>query len=90
MSEPEVRLDKFLWCARLVKTRHLARTMVEQGTVRLNKARIVKPGHGVRLGDVLTFVWSGRLHVWRVNSIPARRGAAAEARLLYQELSAND
>jgi ribosome-associated heat shock protein Hsp15 len=88
MPEAGIRLDKFLWCARIVKTRGLARQMVEQGIVRLNRARIVKPGHDIHIGDVLTFVWSERLHVWRVRALPRRRGTALEARLLYDEISA--
>ena len=88
MPETGIRLDKFLWCARIVKTRGLARQMVEQGIVRLNRARIVKPGHDIHIGDVLTFVWSERLHVWRVRALPRRRGTALEARLLYDEISA--
>jgi ribosome-associated heat shock protein Hsp15 len=87
MSEPDIRLDRFLWCARAVKNRELAREMIKQGTVRLNKLKIVKPGHSIRRGDVLTFVCFGQLRVWRVISIPARRGPAAAARLLYHELS---
>jgi ribosome-associated heat shock protein Hsp15 len=87
MPEPDIRLDKFLYCARAVKTRQLARAMIRQGTVRLNKLKILKPGHGIRCGDVLTFICSDRLHVWRVASIPARRGPASEARLLYDELN---
>jgi ribosome-associated heat shock protein Hsp15 len=87
MPETGIRLDKFLWCARIVKTRGLARQMVEQGVVRLNRARIVKPGHDIHIGDVLTFVWSERLHVWRVRALPKRRGTALEARLLYEEIS---
>jgi ribosome-associated heat shock protein Hsp15 len=86
MPEPGIRLDKFLWCARIVKTRAIARQMIEQGVVRLNRARIVKPGHDIRIGDVLTFVWSERLHVWRVRALPKRRGTAHEARILYEEL----
>jgi ribosome-associated heat shock protein Hsp15 len=86
MPEPGIRLDKFLWCARIVKTRAIARQMIEQGVVRLNRARIVKPGHDIRIGDVLTFVWSERLHVWRVRALPKRRGTADEARVLYEEL----
>jgi ribosome-associated heat shock protein Hsp15 len=70
----------------VVKTRLSARRLVEQGVVRLNRVKIHKPSQNIRQGDVLTFVWAGRLHVWRVNSIPSRRGRAAEARLLYQEL----
>lgn len=86
MSETGIRLDKFLWCARLVKSRDMARKLVERGTFRLNRAKVLKPGRDVRPGDVLTFVWSGRLHVWRVALIPTRRGPAAEARQLYEEL----
>lgn len=88
MPETGIRLDKFLWCARIVKTRGLARQMIEQGVVRLNRARIVKPGHDIRIGDVLTFVWSERLHVWRVRALPKRRGTPFEARLLYEDISA--
>jgi len=87
MPETGIRLDKFLWCARIVKTRGLARQMVEEGVVRLNRARIVKPGHDIHIGDILTFVWSERLHVWRVRTLPKRRGSALEARLLYEDLS---
>jgi ribosome-associated heat shock protein Hsp15 len=87
MPEADIRLDKFLWCARIVKTRGLARQMVEQGVVRLNRARIVKPGHDIHIGDILTFVWSERLHVWRVRALPKRRGSALEARLLYEDVS---
>jgi ribosome-associated heat shock protein Hsp15 len=87
MPETGIRLDKFLWCARIVKTRGLAREMVEQGVVRLNRTRIVKPGHDIHIGDILTFVWSERLHVWRVRALPKRRGSALEARLLYEDLS---
>jgi ribosome-associated heat shock protein Hsp15 len=87
MPETGIRLDKFLWCARIVKTRGLARQMVEEGVVRLNRARIVKPGHDIHIGDILTFVWPERLHVWRVRALPKRRGSALEARLLYEDLS---
>jgi ribosome-associated heat shock protein Hsp15 len=73
-----------------VKTRELARRLIEGGGVRLNRVKVTKPGHNVRKGDVLTFVWVGRLHVWRINSLPLRRGPAAEARLHYDELAGSD
>jgi ribosome-associated heat shock protein Hsp15 len=87
MSEAGVRLDKYLWCARLVKSRQVAREFIEQGSVRLNRVKVLKPAHTIREGDVLTFFWSGRMHVWRVSSIPLRRGPAPEARLLYRDLT---
>jgi ribosomal 50S subunit-recycling heat shock protein len=48
----------------------------------------MKPGQNIHIGDVLTFMWSERLHVWRVRALPKRRGTALEARLLYDEISA--
>ena len=49
-----IRIDKWLWHARFYKTRSLAQDAAEAGRIRLNGARVVKSGHGVKLGDVLT------------------------------------
>jgi ribosome-associated heat shock protein Hsp15 len=87
MSEAGIRLDRYLWCTRLVKSRHLARELIEHGAVRLNHVKVRKPSHIIRPGDVLTFFSSGHMHIWRVNCIPLRRGPAAEARLLYEDLA---
>lgn len=89
MPEAGIRLDKYLWCARVVKSRQLAKAFIEQGSVRLNRVKVLKPSHTIRAGDVLTFFSAGRAHVWRVSSIPLRRGPPAEARLLYQDLAAS-
>jgi ribosome-associated heat shock protein Hsp15 len=90
MPEHNGRLDKWLWCARIVRTRALARDMVALGIVRLNRRKVAKPAHEIKPGDVLTFVWADRLRVLRVNAIPSRRDRAAAARLLYEELTARD
>ncbi len=85
MSE-SLRLDKFLWFARIVKTRSLAQTMAEQGRIRLG-GRVVDRAHAaVRVGDVLSFAQRGQVRVLRVEALPARRGPPAEARTLYAEL----
>ena len=82
-----LRLDKFLWFARIVKTRALAQTLAEGGRLRLS-GRIVDRAHApVRVGDVLSFAVHGQVRVLRVEAIPARRGPPAEARLLYSELT---
>jgi ribosome-associated heat shock protein Hsp15 len=81
-----LRLDKFLWFARIVKTRALAQTMAEQGRLRLN-GRVVDRAHAaVRVGDVLSFALRGTVRVLRVEALPARRGPPAEARTLYVEI----
>ena len=86
-DEPQsLRLDKFLWFARIVKTRALAQTMAEQGRLRLN-GRVVDKAHAtVRAGDVLSFARQGVVRVLRIEALPARRGSPAEARILYTEL----
>jgi len=82
-----IRLDKFLWFARIVKTRALAQALAENGRLRLN-GRVIDRAHAaVRAGDVLAFAQRGQVRVLRVEALPARRGPAAEARGHYCELT---
>ena len=81
-----LRLDKFLWFARIVKTRGLAQELAEAGRLRLT-GRIVDRAHApVRVGDVLSFALHGQVRVIRVEALPKRRGPPAEARTLYSEV----
>jgi ribosome-associated heat shock protein Hsp15 len=82
-----LRIDKFLWFARVVKTRALAQALAEKGRLRLN-GRLVDRAHApVRAGDVLSFAQRGAVRVLHIEALPARRGPPAEARLLYSELT---
>ena len=82
-----LRLDKFLWFARIVKTRGLAQQLAEGGRLRL-QGRIVDRAHcPVRVGDVLSFAVHGNVRVLKVEVLPVRRGPPAEARLLYSEVA---
>jgi len=81
-----LRLDKFLWFARIVKTRALAQQLAEGGRLRI-AGRVVDRAHApVRIGDVLSFAVRGKVRVLRVEALPARRGPPAEARELYAEI----
>jgi ribosome-associated heat shock protein Hsp15 len=80
------RLDLWLWCARVAKARSDCARLVEEGGVRLNRQLTVKAHARLRIGDVLTMAWRGEVRVWRVRALAARRGAAPEARLLYEEV----
>ena len=81
-----LRLDKFLWFARIVKTRALAQTLAEAGRIRI-AGRLIDRAHApVRVGDVLSFAVHGKVRVIRIEAIPMRRGPPAEARALYAEL----
>jgi ribosome-associated heat shock protein Hsp15 len=82
-----LRLDKFLWFARIVKTRSDAQALAEDGRIRI-AGRVVDRAHApVRVGDVLSFAQRGQVRVLRVEALPDRRGPPAEARLLYCELT---
>ncbi|GGE51895.1 RNA-binding protein S4 [Agaricicola taiwanensis] len=81
------RIDKWLWHARVVKTRTLAQNLVRSGHVRLNTERILDAAHWVRAGDVLTIALSERLLVYVVRQFAQRRGGASEARVLYEDQS---
>ena len=81
-----LRLDKFLWFARIVKTRALAQELAEKGRIRLD-GRVVDRAHApVRVGDVLSFAQRGAVRVLEVEALPARRGPPAEARALYSRI----
>jgi ribosome-associated heat shock protein Hsp15 len=81
------RLDRWLWCARLVKTRSLAAKLIEGGKVRVNGERALKVSRQVRLGDVVTGAGAGRLFVVRVMGETERRGPAPIARSLYEDFT---
>jgi ribosome-associated heat shock protein Hsp15 len=83
----EQRLDKWLWCARLAKTRSGAARAIAEGKVRINGGRVLKPSRLLHEGDVVTATASGRLFVVRVLAWTARHGPASVARTLYEDLT---
>ncbi len=80
------RLDKWLWHARVVKARSSAVDLVERGRVRINGERQKSPGHGVKVGDVLTITLDRIVRVMKVTGFAERRGDSEAARLLYEDL----
>jgi ribosome-associated heat shock protein Hsp15 len=89
-AEPDgtMRLDRFLWFARIAKTRPFARGLAESGHLRIDGRAVDRPAAPVRIGNVLTFAdHRGQVRALRVEALPARRGPAAEARLCYVDLA---
>ncbi len=80
------RLDAWLWCARLVKSRARAADLVREGRVRINRRPTEKPDARVRPGDVLTVPLGRAVRVLAIRGLAARRGPAAAAALLYTEV----
>ena len=88
MGSEDVRLDKWLFAARIFKTRTLATVAVNGGKVHVNGAR-VKPSRDVRLGDVIAVTRDRAGIEIVVRGLSARRGPAAAARMLYEETEAS-
>ena len=86
-SQDRLRIDKWLWHARVVKTRSLAARLVADGHVRVNGTRAEAPAKAVKPGDVLTIALERTVLVYRVKALGERRGPAPEAQGLYEDLS---
>jgi ribosome-associated heat shock protein Hsp15 len=81
------RIDKWLWHARMVRTRSDAAALTQAGYVRLNGKRTTAPGQIVRRGDVVTLALDRSVRVIRVEAFCERRGQAHDARALYREMT---
>jgi len=81
------RLDKWLWFARVVKSRTLAAGLVTGGKVRVNRTKIDKPAHVLKIGDVVTVSLGRKVRVLKVVAAGTRRGPAAEAQGLFEDLT---
>ena len=81
-----MRIDRFLHCIRLVKSRTLAQAVVASGYVRIDGKRVAKPSEEVRVGSVVALPLHGGIRILKVLSLPDRRGPPASARLCYEEL----
>ncbi len=81
------RIDKWLWHARLVRTRTGAQELVESGDIRVNREKISSSSRTVKLGDVLTVPVASTIRVLRVTGFAERRGSAADASRLFDDLA---
>lgn len=84
------RLDKWLWFARMARTRTAAAQLVAEGHVRLNGQRVTQAAKAVRPGDVLTIAMQRDVRLLRIMAAGERRGPYEEARLLYEDMAAGD
>jgi len=81
------RLDKWLWHARMSRTRTAAAALVEAGHVRINGKRTTQAAKAIRAGDILTIALSRDVRLLRVLGMADRRGPYEEARLLYEDIA---
>jgi ribosome-associated heat shock protein Hsp15 len=81
-----LRIDRYLHCIRLVKSRTGAQAVIDTGYVRIDGKRVAKPSEEVRVGSIIALPLNDRVRILEVLSLPIRRGPASEARLCYAEL----
>jgi ribosome-associated heat shock protein Hsp15 len=81
------RIDKWLWHARVVRTRSAAAALAGSGHVRVNGQRIDASSRVVKAGDVVTVALDRTVRVLKVVAFAERRGGSEAGRALYEDLS---
>jgi ribosome-associated heat shock protein Hsp15 len=87
VTDDRQRIDKWLWHARIVRTRSAAAALAASGHVRLNGARVTAAAKLVKPGDVVTIALDARVRVLKVAGFALRRGAAEQGRALYEDMT---
>jgi ribosome-associated heat shock protein Hsp15 len=82
-----LRIDRFLHCIRLTKSRTMAQSLVEEGHIRIDGKRALKSSEPVRVGSIVALPLRGEVRILRVLALPTRRGPASEARACYEDLT---
>jgi ribosome-associated heat shock protein Hsp15 len=80
------RIDKWLWHARVVRSRSAAAALTGSGYVRVNGVRIAAASRPVRRGDVVTVALDRKVRVLKVSGFVERRAAAGASEALYEVL----
>ncbi len=85
LSIDRQRLDKWLFYARILKSREKAASLIKEGYVRVNGMRTDLPAKQVKPGDVLTISLERKVMVLKIKAAGVRRGPASEAAELYKD-----
>jgi ribosome-associated heat shock protein Hsp15 len=86
-SLDSIRVDKWLWAARVFKTRSQASVACDGGKVDVND-EAAKPARRVRAGDLIAVtLLRGRRRILKVAGVDDRRGSAEAAKALFEDLT---
>lgn len=85
-----MRIDRFLFFIRLVKSRTLAQEVIDEGHVRIDGKRVGKTSEDVRVGSIVALPLRDGVRIVKVLSLPTRRGPAREARACFEELGIDE
>jgi len=84
---PSQRIDKWLWHARIIKSRSLAQKLITSGKVRVDTVKITNASSQVRSSNVLTISLERDIKIIEITGIPKRRGPFSEAQTFYNDLT---
>ena len=82
-----MRVDRFLFFTRLIKSRTQAQALIEEGRTRIDGRRVEKVSETVQPGSVISFPLRDKVRIIRVLALPTRRGPAPEAQACYEEIA---
>ena len=85
-----MRIDRFLFFIRLVKSRTLAQAVIDEGHVRIDGRLVEKSSDEVRAGSIIALPLRGQVRILRVVALPTRRGPASEAGACYEEVGIDE
>ena len=85
-----MRIDRFLFFIRLLKSRTLAQSVIDEGYVRIDGQRVEKPSDQVDVGCIIALPLRGDVRIVRILALPHRRGPASEARACYEEVGIDE
>lgn len=85
-----MRIDRYLHCIRLVKSRARAQAVIDTGYVRIDGKRVEKVSEPVRVGSIIALPLRGRVRVLHVIALPVRRDPPIEAQACYREIAEGD
>ena len=86
-SKGVLRLDKWLWYARFMKSRSKATKFCQTSRFRVNGSIVAKAHCLVKQSDILTFSIGGNIKIIKILKLGVRRGPASEAQSLYEDRS---
>jgi len=67
-----MRIDKYIWCVRLSKTRSLAAKLVDGNKIKIN-SKECKPSREVYVGDLISFQKNNAVFSYKITQLTNRR-----------------
>ena len=85
-----MRIDKYLWCVRLQKTRSRATKFIEAGNVKINGEETKKASREIRLDQTFSIRVKPIWRTWKVIGIPKSRVGAKLVSDLVREITSEE